>query len=223
MKSNQEDINLLNAYLKLRLSAEETTNLKERLALEPDLYADLQDLKVIQESLRISVLKGKFDLLSGLEKETKSMTGSNEGVSDRPDENKKHFNWLVLIALLILGAILFWYYQNQGKSKLSPEYSTIFAERFDSELILHKTMRSAIQSDKINAEQRRAYELYSIQLFDDAIPLLSELWNTQKDTLALFYLGVSNLGVGENEKGLLILNKPELKTYSKQTLLFINH
>ncbi len=223
MKSSQEDINVLNVYLKGRLSSEETNVLKERLALEMDLYADLQDLKVIQEGLRVSVLKDKMDLLRNIETEPLIESNMSGASVVHSALNKKRRYWLGLLLLLIIGAMMWWFYQKQTRGSVSQEYAIIFAERFDDELILHKTMRAAVQTDELNQAQRRAYEMYSIQLFDDAIPLLDDLWISQKDTLALFYLGVSHLGIGEKEKGLLILNKPELTKYSKQTNLFINH
>jgi hypothetical protein len=60
-------------------------------------------------------------------------------------------------------------------------------------------------------------------LFDEAIPLLDALWANQKDTLALFYLGVSRIGIGEIKEGAEIMQRSELKKYSEQTNIFIHH
>lgn len=223
MRSSQEDIALLDEYLKGRLSLEDTAALNERLKVEPDLSEDLQDIRIIQEVFRISELKSKLDMLRDLEKgyETKSDKINSESIKSKAERYSRL--WLI-IGLVFISMILgWWYFQKSSETQSSSEYASVFAEHFNEEFILHKTMRSAVQSDELSLAQRRAYELYSIQLFDDAIPLLDELWVSQKDTLALFYLGVSHLGIGDKKKGLEILQKPELIKYSEQINYFINH
>ena len=221
MKSSQEDIELLETYLKGRLDEASVSMLKARLAAEKQLSDDFKDMQILAEGMRYGVLGDKLSMLKDYEKEMFTME-NQKNVSENKNSQPWWKWWLVLV---IIGLISYVGYQRIAGSekKIPDEYKNIYADRFDRELILHKTMRAAVQTDSLTGEQRRAYELYSIQLFDEAIPLLDELWATQKDTLALLYLGISKIGLGEKVTGLEILQKPELKEYSEQINLFIHH
>ena len=71
MKSSQEDIELLEAYLKGRLSTDDMSALETRMKNEPNLHADYNDLKILVEGMRASVLENKLHMLKSLEnKET---------------------------------------------------------------------------------------------------------------------------------------------------------
>lgn len=204
---------MLDDYIKGRLDEVAKSTLEMRLAADQDLREDLADLKVLQQGMRAKVLSEKLETIKGWEKE----------LVNKEKTNGKWKKWFGLIFFIgVLGYLL--YYMALKSEKVVPvEYKSLYADRFDKELILHKTMRATVQTDSLTVEQRRAYELYSIQLFDDAIPLLKTLWETKRDTLALFYLGVSYIGVGEKDKGLEILKQSELSKFSKQTNIFINH
>lgn len=221
MKSSQEDIELLETYLKGRLDEATVSMLKARLAAEKQLSDDFKDMQILAEGMRYGVLGDKLSMLKDYEKQMFTMENQKNVLENKNSQPWWKW-WLVLV---IIGLISYVGYQRIAGSekKIPDEYKNIYADRFDRELILHKTMRAAVQTDSLTAEQRRAYELYSIQLFDEAIPLLDELWTNQKDTLALLYLGVSKIGVGEKKEGLDLLQKAELKMYSDQIKIFIHH
>ena len=221
MKSSQEDIELLETYLKGRLDEATVSMLKARLAAEKQLSDDFKDMQILAEGMRYGVLGDKLSMLKDYEKQMFTMENQKNVLENKNSQPWWKW-WLVLV---IIGLISYVGYQRIAGSekKIPDEYKNIYADRFDRELILHKTMRAAVQTDSLTAEQRRAYELYSIQLFDEAIPLLDELWTNQKDTLALLYLGVSKIGVGEKKERLDLLQKAELKMYSDQIKIFIHH
>ena len=212
---------MLETYLKGRLDEASVGMLKARLAAEKQLSDDFKDMQILAEGMRSGVLDDKLSMLKDYEKQMFTMENQKNVLENKNSQPWWKW-WLVLV---IIGLISYVGYQRIAGSekKIPDEYKNIYADRFDRELILHKTMRAAVQTDSLTAEQRRAYELYSIQLFDEAIPLLDELWTNQKDTLALLYLGVSKIGVGEKKEGLSLLQKPELKMYSDQIKIFIHH
>ncbi len=185
--------------------------MESRLQAEPNLSADLEELRIFMVAARANVLEEKMNMLKEIEKKEKTKTS--------------FFWWKWLSLLFILGVMgyLFYFFTLRETTRMAPKYKGIYATRFDDELILHKTIRSAVQPVTLTGEQRRAYELYSIQLFDEAAPLLNTLWTEKKDTLALFYLGISEIGQGNEEKGWEILKKPELTKYKNQIDIFINH
>jgi hypothetical protein len=213
LKSSQEDIELLDQYIKDRLTAEMKQTLETRLSRDADLRADLADLMVLKQGMRVRALEEKMNNMLGWETE----------LNQRKKTGKKWWFWAGIIFLLLTGGYLLVQNTLNTENKVPEEYKKLYASDFRENLILHQTKRAITQPDDITPQQRRAYEMYSIQLFGEAIPLLDDLWNQKQDTLALFYLGVSYVGDGQKEKGISVLQKPELKKYSKQIDLFINH
>ena len=74
-----------------------------------------------------------------------------------------------------------------------------------NEYVLHNKTRST--EPQPGPKNWKGYDLYVLQDFQAAIPYLKEEWEINRDTLALFYLGVSYAGVGELEKSEKILEK----------------
>lgn len=213
MRSSQEDITLLDRYIKGTLDDNEVRDLEDRLATERDLKSDLDELKILAEGMRVRTLASKLEMMKGWEEE----------MNIQKPANKKWWKWAIFLFFLVLTGYLLYHFTLTSKGTIPEQYKTLYAAEFDKSLILHSTKRSVTVVDELSPEQRRAYEMYSIQLFGDAIPLLEDLWINQRDTLSLFYLGVSYVGSGNVDKGLDILKKPELNKYSEQTNLFFNH
>lgn len=211
MRSSQEDISLLENYLKGTLSAEETDRVLQRLEIETDLREDLVLLKAVVAGTRASALQEKMNMLKDLEKAS-------------PNDTKPGFSffWPLVVLFLALAGYLLYQFTIKEKKTADTAYAYVFEEAFDEKLILHKTLRSAVQTDTLTTGQRRAYELYSLQLFDEAAPLLNTLWQEKKDTLALFYLGVCQVGMGQTQQGLQTLQRPELNKFKEQIELFSN-
>ena len=211
MRSSQEDISILENYLKGTLSAEETDRVRQRLDNEPALKEDLKVLQAVIAGTRATVLQEKMKLLKNLEKEQ-----TNDTKPGFP------FLWPLIVLFLALAGYLLYQFTIKEKKTADTAYAYVFREAFDDQLILHKTLRSAVQTDTLTTGQRRAYELYSLQLFEEAAPLLNTLWQEKMDTLALFYLGVSQVGMGQTQEGLQTLQRQELKKYQQQIELFSN-
>jgi hypothetical protein len=213
LRRSQEDIELLDQYIKGTLDDQEIRDLETRLATETHLKSDLDDLKILSKGIRVNVLASKVDMMKSWEEEVALQKTSN---------NYWQKLALFLFFLILMGYLLY-HFTLTSKGNIPEQYKTLYATEFDRSMILHSTKRAVNVTDSLSPEQRRAYEMYSIQLFDDAIPLLDALWTKQQDTLSLLYMGVSYVGVGDVDKGLEILKKPELNKYSEQTNLFINH
>jgi len=216
LKSSQEDIELLETYIKGRLSPEEKADFEVRLSKESDLNSDCNDLKILMEGMRVSVLEKKLDMLKNLENNTTAIV-PNETKNDLPPFLSSKKIWLAGIIILFL-AIFGWWIFMENRSDISQKNNQLFADRFDRELIIHSIERSADGSDSLTVEQKIAYDLYSIQEFEDAIPKLHQLWKMQNDTMAYFYLGISYLATGKKYEGKKILSNNAIVTnpYFKQ-------
>ena len=209
MKSNQEDISLLDDYLKGQLDDEATKKLLERLTVDAALAEDLEFLKSGANALRVNTLDEKLIMLKAIEASDKKI-----GAAKR--QKKTILIWLLLLLVVLI--LLVWKIRNENPHTLA--YQDVFASKFDTELILHKTYRSEGNDAQLNLDQQRAYEMYSLQMFEEAIPILEKLWSQQKDTLALFYLGVSKYGVGKSDEGATIFGMEEMRKYQQQAKIF---
>lgn len=218
MKSSENDIKLLEDYIRGRLDESTATLVKSRLSEDEGLKADYQALKLIIKSTQVTRLNSKLKMLRNFRTEG----GVNPNVTVTKRFAKPWPVWLK--AACILGIILvsaLFFILNNGKS-VPPEYAILFEEKFDTELIIHKTFRAVTPTDQLTESQRRAYDQYSIQEFRRARPLLKKLWDNSRDTVALFYWGVSELGLGNVDEGLQILNKKELKGLPPVNKYFLN-
>jgi hypothetical protein len=211
LKSSQEDIILLEKYLNGRLSADEKSAVESRLSGDKNLSDDLDALRLVKAATRVSVLKEKMHMLQVLDR----------GTVSRP--SKKRWIWVLVVFFVLALGYLLYNIVIKDDHQVDAAYAHVFETEFDRNLILHKTMRSTVQPDELTNEQRRAYELYSLQLFEEAMPLLEALWQEKKDTLALFYLGVSRVGAGQTEEGLKTLRREELQKYDRQMKTIFNN
>lgn len=211
LKSNPDDLVLLDAYLQGILNSDQKTALERRLEVDPALYSDLATLRLWRDGMRTNDLAHRWEDMKSWE-------------ADLHRQKPKLYwkKWTMAIIFIVFVGYLFYMLTLKTKQTIPTAYKQLFAEVFDQKLILHSTKRSVVQPRDLSSEQRRAYEMYSVQLFEEAIPLLDDLWREKQDTLALFYLGVSYMGVGEQKKGFEIFDKVELKKYSSQSQLFNN-
>lgn len=214
MRSSQQDIDMLDRYIGKKMSREESLELEARFANDPELKADLDDLLVLGQGLRVHDLQAKLEMLKEWEAGEKSPGKKSPGTGP--------VNWKLPLFIIFLAAVGFLVYKFafSNTKNLGTDRAELYATRFDSELILHTTKRAVSQADDLTQEQRRAYELYSLQLFDEASPLLKNLWEHNSDTLALFYYGVSEMGLGHETSGLEVFANPALKKYSDKIRLF---
>lgn len=208
LKSNERDIFLLDQYIKGQLSESQKSETEQRLLSDIDFRSDYEYLKKVAADIRIASLYETMQVLKDAEQE---YGNNNTGLKNILKSGWKKY----LIALIVVSGMIYMGVKYLGGNKNSyPEhYAEIFEARFDKELILHQTYRAVNQTVTLSAEQRRAYELYSIQKFDMAAPLLQKLWETKNDTLALYYWGISEIGRGNVEKGEMILKSKELVQY----------
>jgi hypothetical protein len=218
LKSKEDDILLLDDYIKSRLSEIDKITVESRLLTESDLKEDYDYLKAVANASRANVLQDKLKMLQEEELIIKTASESKDAAAIHqlePVKNNDKIWWKVGLVAGLLGVMPLigkYYIENQGP-KYPAEYADLFENRFEEELILHTTYRSVEPTDTYTPEQRRAYELYSIKEFEMAAPLLENLWEDKRDTLALFYWGVSEIGRGEVEEGKEILHKKELHKY----------
>jgi hypothetical protein len=202
---------MLDKFLNNALSDKETEIIIDRLKTDKDLKEDLEFLKLLQKSSRHQVLTDKKSYLEQLE------SGHSYDVKKNSSRAKLMWTILAIIGALIIGIIFFYKMQRTKDQNI---YASVFSEQFESKLILHKVYRSTEKDTIYTEDQLRAYDLYSIKEFDLCIPLLHKLWKDKSDTLALFYIGVCEIGRGNYKKGKDVFERSELEKYREEINLF---
>jgi hypothetical protein len=211
LRSAQEDIMLLDAYIKGSLDADATSAIESRLVHDTNLKEDLEELRVLEQGIRVQALADKLEMMRGWEEEMVENKGSNGGESKSASiiSIKK---WMAAASIIfLLGAGWWWI----AKESMHQQYAWKDEEFY--KYILHQTERS----NEIDKDQQKtlAYNLFTAKHFSEAKPKLESLWVNQRDTLAYFYLGITEVSLGNKEKAKAIFNAGELVNYPTAELL----
>ncbi len=215
----QEDIDLLEQYLRGELSGKEVIGLKLRLSKEEALSKILDELIDIQRGIRYTRLGAVLEDIQDWEfLEESPVEGAFEkDVSEmiRLERNRELFSeiqgfedeeaeketivlsisryWWGIAAgiLLIIGVGLGWFFMNTQS-----EYEKLADEYFEPYPVI-----GMIRGGEIDEVKERAYENYFKGDYNAAITDF-EVLVEQGDSLALFYLGVTQLGNNKIADGL---------------------
>lgn len=211
MRSSQDDIILLDAYIKGSLDADATSALESRLVQDTNLKADLEDLKVLQQGMRAKALTDKLEMMRGWEEEVAGKEISKEKEA-KPVSIIFIKKWIAAASIVLLLAVGWWWIAKESKHQ---QYAWKDEEFY--KYILHRTERS----NDIDKDQQKtlAYNLFTAKHFSEAKPKLESLWVNQRDTLAYFYLGITEVSLGNKEKAKAIFNAGELVNYPTAELL----
>jgi len=207
VKSSQEDIILLEKYLQGKLEGPIVLELEARISTEKDLAEDYDTLKTLSSGIRLNVLQDKLKFLEATEAEKKT------GTEDVIFNNK--FIWIVLTLALASFLLTIYFLTMKTTSVDTSPYALNDGEFYT--YIRHTNERSiALDS---NLEKSKAYNLFTAKEFELARPLLLNLWESKKDTLAYYYLAISHLQLNNFKNAYKILTSSELVNYETETLL----
>ena len=81
--------------------------------------------------------------------------------------------------------------------------------------ILHEATRKSISNELLTPAQQKAYGSYALRDFRAAKPLLSDLWEAERDTLSLYYLGISHWYSNDKSEAKKVLGLPYFDDYNK--------
>lgn len=185
------DIDLIEHYLDGSLSDTDRLAFEERLKLEDELRAQVEEMKVIREGI---VRASRKEVLKSL-KELEATLPEVEA----PIIPLWRTTWLQVaagISLLALCVYLLW--------PRTQEPAQLFAEYFEPyPNIIMPTVRGVVEND--STVKAQAYRAYDQQNYAEAIRLFEAV--QQKDEGVLLYLGNSYLANGQPEKALPLFEK----------------
>ncbi|PHR13688.1 MAG: hypothetical protein COA40_03805 [Aequorivita sp.] len=193
IENNQENAELIDAYLLGSLDSDELAEFEERMNLFPDLRQMVKDQKTLMQSVEETNLKDSLDDFHSEIKEDPEKKGMSRG-------------WLALAAsFLILISVSIWAVLNSGNS---PE--KVFAANFKPDPGLPTTMGTA-------SDYEFYYGMvnYKRKEYAEAINRWESLYaaNPENDTV-VYFLGVANLANGNPRQAEKYLQLAKKKTNS---------
>ena len=197
-----QDIEMINRYLRHEMTEQERSDIADRIENDQAFRATYMDLRSIQLGLKADDLEDKLKMLQNLESD--SVT---QNISDSARRSSSSWIWIGALLLGITGLLWYLVGAKPEKSLEKPPMAEF------SEYVRHDRTRSAIPV--ANVDKEKAYDLFVLREFEEAIPLLEDLWEEENDTLALYYLGVSYHFVGEVEKSQKLLDINTFNTFKK--------
>jgi len=185
----ENDIELIDQYLRGELSETEAEEVRQRLVQEKDFAQLYEDLSHIQKGLEQVSIEAAWEVIQQTESE----------LADSGGTDAQRFNWklwLSVAASLVLVAVT-WVLllTNTTPEKLYAEYFEVYPN------VEAPIYRDSAQADSLTVKDL-AFRRYADEDYDMAIELFESIVNPDEGTR--FYLGMSYLTKGEAKKAATI-------------------
>ncbi|MDX1478145.1 MAG: hypothetical protein R3301_10610 [Saprospiraceae bacterium] len=136
-----------------------------------------------------------------------------------PAERSRSRRILLLAATAAVILLMFIFVINSPESgPAAGSRNQYLAEHFDA-FIQHDVSRNST-TDGLTQEQLNAYNLFVLGRFDQALPVLEDLWITRDDPLAMYYLILCHAATGQTDEArTLFLQHQTLLSPEQQELI----
>lgn len=206
------DIEKIDAFLRNEMNGSERSEFLVELESNKELASQYNESKVIYDGLRYNKLKEIKSTLFEFENEF-----SNSSNNIKANKNSKMIpmtRWVKIASAACIFMIAGYFGFQAIQTEPQNQYATIFQDENFDNYIHHSLQRSTTENTNYTSDQVQAYNLFTMQEFDKAIPMCKALWENEQDTLAYYYLGISYLGVGKTKSALEIFNSEITDKYS---------
>lgn len=180
---------LIDAYFMGELSAEDQTKFDEKLRKDVVFQAEFQEIKLIKNSIRQQV---RGDILDQL-RQQELLLSERKNLLTR--KSMKRFLSIAASLVLIVSLV----YLTTDKQDLTIDGNAIFLENYQAYTNLELGTERGSELDLTNLKSQ-AYYAYDLGNYDQAAADLSKLLEVEKTAANFFYLGVSNLEIGNTEE-----------------------
>jgi predicted Zn-dependent protease len=195
MELTDQDLDALTAYWSSEMSEKDRTDLELRFKNEPEFKAAAEHYRLVEMSLdEVKVRQWLKD--TPLEKSKTAKV--------------KEYEFLPLVkwaaSFAIVAATTYYGYHFMTANPYSAYYKQVFKAPPSREMVMQ------IQSLEI-----QALEAYDQEDFKKALPLLNQVFknSANKDSIKLFYIAISHLGLQQPEQAIPILKEMQFSDKSK--------
>lgn len=188
MKGEQENIELIEQYLKKELTSEQNTDFEKQIQSDLEFKSLYEEIKLISENIKEVRRSQVVEILDKFE----SKNFGNELRSNK----KLVFNYKLaaVISLLISSIFVFYIFTNKSTENT---FIAAYFEPFPNQII--PTTRSIELPKEIKA---KAYYQYDLGNYDKAVELLRQIPASEDDGASLLYLGISHLVLGSYDNSI---------------------
>jgi hypothetical protein len=189
MNLTDKDLELLDDYKSGALTEGERQALEKRLADDFDFRRQALLHWAVEASIPIATEQRTRDFLNDI----------NQKLPPIPPPQNPWLRYFIVALAVALAAFAIWYFAfREAQPKLSPIVAGVF-EPYPT----YATTRGDDAKDKTT----KAYEAYENKKYKNAAQLFNEAFNDKKDTILLYYKGISELGCGKIKDAEATLNQ----------------
>lgn len=163
----------------------------EASELSLDEIQELKTLEIIRESIRYNTLKENKVIIDNLE---------SAYINNNSSKIMK-ITWLKSVAAVLVVLVAATLIFRLNSSEFNPE-----------DYIIHDTLRSE-ENTKYSNKQLQAYNLFVLEDYTSAIPILKELSKNTKDTVSIYYLTLSYYATEDIESFNSTKKDPRIKNF----------
>ena len=139
MNINQKDIDIIDAYLKGDLNADDTKAVEARLSVDADFAALHQWLRTVAQGSRLFTLRQKQDFLRSIERKT--------ALPQKKSSTSPKYLWIFLL-LLVCMLLFIWIFQSRKAAQLMSNESTYETTTKESENEPDEVKKDTIKAEK---------------------------------------------------------------------------
>lgn len=205
MELSEKDIDIIDLYIREQLNPTEKIAFEQRLEEDHNFKSLYTTLASMKASEHLNMLEDKKNLLSEFDK---SFEDSDEKKNVPNKTIRLNLYKTLSIAasiILLLGAGL-WVMNLEDSQQLS----------FNAPPSPIKIVRSDDANKNISEQKFTAYSLYQSEKYELAGERLIEVFESENDTLAYFYAGISYIGANKLERAENIFRSETIQSYKSK-------
>lgn len=192
--------NEIDQYLNNELTDVEMATFEKKIRRNPNLKKEVNDLRLLRLGIRESTLQDKVKMLKQYDAE--EFVSNNENTSQGSNVRTLLFSKILGVAaslIVLVGA--FWVWNTLESGNTSGDIYAEYFEPYPSDVVVS---RSASSQETLI---QNAHGAYQNENYKTAAPLFEKLYEQDRDTMSLFYAGISYLGYKDYENAKRILNQ----------------
>uniref|UniRef100_UPI004048D46C tetratricopeptide repeat protein n=1 Tax=Roseivirga sp. TaxID=1964215 RepID=UPI004048D46C len=184
----EKDLELIDAYLRGELSGIDLARFDEKLRNDVEFQSTFLEIKLIKTAIRQNLRANALQFL----KDQESLIQENYSTKNRNIMKK----YLSIAASLVLVVTLV--YLTSSNKTIEIDGQAIFSENYQAYTNLELGTERGAEVD-LSSLKQQAYYAYDLGNFGQAAADLTELVKSEKTAANYFYLGISNLEIGNSE------------------------
>lgn len=209
------NFDLLDRYFSNELNKSELKAFNEKLKKDPEFNQEFQEIKEIKLAVKIEARQDIKSLFTDIEDSLNQQESTN---------NQTAMKRMLSVAASLILLVSVSYFVMSGNDNPSPQ--EVFTEYYTSYENLNGQVRGAVRGDATHSEslEAQAFNAYDMGNYALAAEYFATLVETEKTAENYFYMGMSNIEIGEYNTAVENLNivSNNFSTYRDQSMWYLS-